>query len=74
MELKQHRHFDVSEELLEAIRTFPVQREIEHCQAHFMVTPFDFYAECPGEACASRSAPSRQAAKSRTFLMRSSSG
>src|SRR3954454_22342621 len=38
---------DVSEDLLEAIRTFPVQREFEHCGVRMMVAPFDFYADCP---------------------------
>jgi hypothetical protein len=47
MELKQQPGFDVSEELLEAIRTFPVQREVEHCGARFLLAPFDFYAVCP---------------------------
>jgi len=33
-------------ELLEAIRTFPVHREVEHCGVRTMVPPFDFYADC----------------------------
>jgi hypothetical protein len=47
MELKQHPGFDVSEGLLEAIRTFPVRREVEHCETRIIVPPFDFYADCP---------------------------
>jgi hypothetical protein len=47
MELKQRLKIDVSEELLEAIRTFPVQREVEHCGVNMKVAPFDFYADCP---------------------------
>ena len=38
---------DVSEELLEAIRAFPLEREIEHCGVRFKVPPFDFYTQCP---------------------------
>ena len=38
---------DVSEDLLEAIRNFPVQREFEHCGVRMMAAPFDFYVECP---------------------------
>jgi hypothetical protein len=34
-------------ELIEAIREFPVQREVEHCGSQFAVSPFDFYATCP---------------------------
>jgi len=47
MELKPHPGLDVSEELLEAIRTFPVQREVEHCGDRLVAPPFDFYATCP---------------------------
>src|SRR5947207_3183708 len=47
MELKHHPSFEVSEELLEAIRTFPVQREVEHCGDRFTAGPFDFYVDCP---------------------------
>ena len=46
MELKHHS-LDISEELLEVIRSFPVQRETEHCGIRFVVDPFAFYAECP---------------------------
>jgi hypothetical protein len=38
---------DITEDLLEAIRTFPVRREVEHCGDRIEVEPFDFYAECP---------------------------
>lgn len=47
MELKSHAHLVISEELLEAIRTLPAQREIEHCGTAFAVDPFEFYVECP---------------------------
>jgi hypothetical protein len=42
----------VSADLLQAIRAFPVRREIEHCGARIAVDPFEFYAVCPH--CGSR--------------------
>jgi len=47
MELKNHPNLDISESLLEAIRSFPLQREVEHCGARMAVAPFDIYADCP---------------------------
>jgi hypothetical protein len=47
MDLKQRLEIDVSQELLEAIRSFPVLREVDHCGARFKASPFDFYADCP---------------------------
>lgn len=41
-----HR-IDVPSDLIEALRTFPREREIEHCGARFVASPFDFYATCP---------------------------
>ncbi|SRR5579884_1612735 len=52
MELKNRPHCEISQDLLDAVRTLPVRREIEHCGTRFSVSPFDFYAECPG--CGSR--------------------
>jgi hypothetical protein len=52
MELKDHPSIDISNDLIEAIRSLPRQREIEHCGARISVSPFDFYAECP--RCGSR--------------------
>ena len=37
----------VPEELIEAIRTFPVQPEVEHCGSRFTASPFDFSVDCP---------------------------
>ena len=37
----------ISFELIEAIKSFPNQREIIHCDSTFFVSPFDFYAICP---------------------------
>jgi hypothetical protein len=42
-----HPSLAIPEELLEVIRSFPVQRETEHCGVRFVVDPFAIYAECP---------------------------
>ena len=34
-------------ELIEAIGSFPLAKEIEHCGSTFSVDPFDTYASCP---------------------------
>ncbi len=47
MELKHPPALEISEDLLAAIRSFPLQREVEHCGSRFLVSPFDFYAKCP---------------------------
>jgi hypothetical protein len=38
---------DVPAELLDAIRDFPREREVEHCGVNWTVSPFDLYAPCP---------------------------
>ena len=38
----------IPQNLIEAIRTFPLEREVEHCGKRWTVSPFDFYANCPG--------------------------
>jgi hypothetical protein len=44
----QHRVVvEVSGDLLTAVRSFPVRREVEHCGGRIIVSPFDFYADCP---------------------------
>jgi hypothetical protein len=45
--VKQPPALEISHELIEAIRAFPVRREIEHCGARIAFDPFDFYVECP---------------------------
>lgn len=30
----------------ESIRSFPPQREVEHCGSRIVISPFDFYADC----------------------------
>jgi hypothetical protein len=52
MALNVHSTFGISEELLEAIRAFPLERKVEHCGVEFTASPLDIYAECP--RCGSR--------------------
>jgi hypothetical protein len=47
MNLKRCPDLEVPEELLEAIRSFPMKREVEHCGQWFVVSPFEIYATCP---------------------------
>ncbi len=47
MELKSHLSSELSADLIDAIRSLPLRREVEHCGAHFDVSPFDMYAVCP---------------------------
>jgi predicted nucleic acid-binding Zn-ribbon protein len=51
MKLKRCSQIEVSEELLDAIRSLPVKREVEHCGQRFVVPPFDIYATCPKCGC-----------------------
>lgn len=47
MAIKLDPSVEISPDLIEALRSFPVRREVEHCQRKFWVSPFDFYASCP---------------------------
>ena len=47
METKAVATLEISPELIEAIRQFPVVREVEHCGIHVDISPFDFYVLCP---------------------------
>jgi len=47
VELKSLPTVAVSTDLLDAIRSFPVQREVEHCGGRWTVSPFDLYTSCP---------------------------
>lgn len=38
---------EVPPAIVEAIRTFPLGREVEHCGRKLVVSPFDFYITCP---------------------------
>jgi hypothetical protein len=52
MALKSRDDVEISEDLLDAIRSFPVEREVEHCGSRIKISPFEFYADCP--QCGSR--------------------
>jgi hypothetical protein len=47
MALESRFDIEISQDLLAAIRSFPVEREVEHCGERMSVSPFDFYADCP---------------------------
>src|SRR5205807_1065896 len=47
MDLRSRPLLEIPCGLIEAIESFPVQREVEHCNTRFTVSPFDIYAECP---------------------------
>ena len=38
---------DVSAELIDAIRGFPLEREVEHCGNSWSISSFAIYAICP---------------------------
>jgi hypothetical protein len=38
---------NVPPDLIEAVRTFPHERIVEHCGVKIVASPFDFYATCP---------------------------
>jgi hypothetical protein len=45
--VKRPAALEISRDLIEAIRAFPVRREIEHCGARIAFDPFDFHVVCP---------------------------
>jgi hypothetical protein len=47
MAIKSLQALDISPGILERIRSFPPQREVEHCGVRFEVSSFDFYTTCP---------------------------
>jgi hypothetical protein len=47
MEMTRKSDLQISPALVEAIATFPVQREVRHCGQTFHVSPFAIYAACP---------------------------
>lgn len=51
MNLHRSPLVDIPASLLEAIRSFPQVREVEHCGSTFAVSPFDFHATCPRCDC-----------------------
>lgn len=52
MELQRQRDLPISADLIEAIKAFPLEREVHHCGQTFTVSPFEVYAACP--ACRRR--------------------
>src|SRR5713101_8390627 len=46
MQLKDRYTIEIPAGLLDAIRSFPLEREVEHCGMRVTVPPFDFYADC----------------------------
>jgi hypothetical protein len=47
MSAGKHKDIAVPYELIEAIESFPLSREVEHCGIKFFVSPFEIYAQCP---------------------------
>lgn len=47
MAMQTPSQVDVPSDLIEVLRTFPHEREVEHCGAKIVSSPFDFYATCP---------------------------
>lgn len=47
MSIETPLQMDIPPALAEAIRSFPLHREVEHCGRKMMVSPFDVYATCP---------------------------
>lgn len=47
MKSQTHAQIDVPSDLVEAIRAFSQEREVEHCGRRWTVSPFDLYATCP---------------------------
>lgn len=37
----------IDPELMQAIRSFPIERQMNHCGLEFTVSPFAIYAACP---------------------------
>ncbi len=47
MDDEQYKTVWVDSEVIEAIESFPLSREVEHCGSKFSVPPFEIYADCP---------------------------
>jgi hypothetical protein len=47
VELKDRYTIEIPAGLLDAIRSFPLEREVEHCGIRMSVPIFDVYADCP---------------------------
>jgi len=47
MKTTSSEDIEIPWKLIEGIKAFPLQREVEHCGGVFTTSPFDIYAECP---------------------------
>lgn len=47
MKNQDYRNLEISHDLLEAINSFPLTREVTHCGNTFEAPPFDIYVVCP---------------------------
>jgi hypothetical protein len=47
MEMKRNHDLEIPADLIESIETFPLQRDITHCEETFQVPSFTIYADCP---------------------------
>ena len=47
MQLQTQPRVEVASTVIDAIRSFPLVREVEHCGSKFAVSPLDIYATCP---------------------------
>ena len=47
MKIESQARLDISPDLLDAIKAFPVCRTVQHCGTTFSASPFDIYADCP---------------------------
>ncbi len=47
MKLQNQTRPEISADLFDAIRSFPLEREVMHCGTRIVVSPFDIYAPCP---------------------------
>lgn len=54
--------------LIDAIRAFPSERNVEHCGARWSVSPLDFYAICPACGARLKLRSSPHARNSRTYF------
>ncbi len=52
MASKTQPDVEVTADLIEAIRAYPLEREVEHCGTRFAASAFETYADCP--RCGSR--------------------
>ncbi len=46
MKLERNSEAEITEGLLEAIRSLPLQRVVEHCGSRMAVSPFEHYVDC----------------------------